>query len=216
MSPFNRKRRNAMLNSHRLRQVSIAAAALMIGAASIASAQKAKTATTAKAKKEPAVAHFKVTAPDLESKGRITATHVFKGMGCTGDNISPALNWTGAPAGTKSFAVTAYDPDAPTGSGWWHWVMYNIPASATGLAAGAGNGRGAPSGSTEGLTDFGSKGYGGPCPPAGDKPHHYHFTVFALKVDKLDVPGNAMPAMVGFNLFANKLATAKLTALYAR
>jgi len=112
-------------------------------------------------------------------------------MGCNGQNISPALNWSNAPAGTKSFAVTAYDPDAPTGSGWWHWVMYNIPADATGLVAGAGNGRNAPRGSQEGRTDFGSKGYGGPCPPAGDKPHHYHFTVFALKVDKLDVPGDA-------------------------
>ena len=204
-----------MLKSHRLRQMSVAVAALIVGTASIGSAQKAKAAN-ASAKVKTAAAHFRVTAPDLESKGRITAAHVYKGMGCNGENISPALNWTGAPAGTKSFAVTAYDPDAPTGSGWWHWVMYNIPASATGLAAGAGNGRNAPSGSTEGLTDFGSKGYGGPCPPAGDKPHHYHFTVFALKVDKLDVPGNAMPAMVGFNLYANKLATARLTGLYAR
>ncbi len=113
-------------------------------------------------------------------------------------------------------APSMYDPDAPTGSGWWHWVMYNIPASTTGLADGAGNGRNAPSGSAQGMTDFGTKGYGGPCPPVGDKPHHYHITVFALKVDKLDVPGNATSAYIGFNLNANKLGTARVTGLYAR
>lgn len=159
---------------------------------------------------------FRVVAPDLASQGRITLTHVFNGMGCSGQNISPALQWYNPPAGTRSFAVTAYDPDAPTGSGWWHWVMYNIPAGTTGLPAGAGNGRNAPRGSAQGQTDFGTKGYGGPCPPAGDRPHHYHFTVFALKVDKLDIPGNATAAYVGFNLNANKLATARVTALYAR
>jgi len=172
----------------------------------------------AKAKTKPAgpKAAFKVSAPDLESKGRITAAHVYNSFGCSGQNISPAINWSNAPAGTKSFAVTAYDPDAPTGSGWWHWVMYNIPASATGIPAGAGNGRNAPSGSQQGNTDFGTKGYGGPCPPVGDKPHHYHFKVFALKTEKLDVPGNATAAMVGYNLNANKLATATITALYGR
>jgi len=186
----------------------------MLAGASIGNAQAVKA--TVKAKAPRAQGHFRVTAPDLEAKGRITAAHVFNGMGCTGQNISPALNWSNAPAGTKSFAVTAYDPDAPTGSGWWHWVMYNIPASVTSLPAGAGNGRDAPRGSQQGRTDFGSKGYGGPCPPAGDKPHHYHFTVFALKVDKIDVPGDATAAYVGFNLNANKLATARVTGLYAR
>jgi Raf kinase inhibitor-like YbhB/YbcL family protein len=137
-------------------------------------------------------------------------------MGCSGQNISPALQWYNPPAGTKSFAVTAYDPDAPTGSGWWHWVMYNIPAGTTGLPAGAGNGKNAPRGSAQGQTDFGTKSYGGPCPPAGDRPHHYQFTVFALKVDRLDIPGNATAAYVGFNLNANKLGTARVNALYAR
>ncbi|HEX2693761.1 MAG TPA: YbhB/YbcL family Raf kinase inhibitor-like protein [Gemmatimonadaceae bacterium] len=159
---------------------------------------------------------FMLRAPDLTSRGRIAISHVFNGMGCTGQNISPTLEWSHAPAGTKSFAVTAYDPDAPTGSGWWHWVMYNIPATTTSLAAGAGNGRNAPRGSTQGTTDFGTRGYGGPCPPPGDSPHHYKFTVFALKVDKLDLPGNATAAYVGFNLNANKLATASVTALYGR
>jgi len=159
---------------------------------------------------------FRVVAPDLASQGRVTLSHVFNGMGCSGQNISPALQWYNPPAGTRSFAVTAYDPDAPTGSGWWHWVMYNIPAGTTGLPAGAGNGRNAPRGSAQGQTDFGTKGYGGPCPPVGDRPHHYQFTVFALKVDRLDLPGNATAAMVGFNLNANKLGTARVNALYAR
>jgi len=200
-----------MFRSHGYRTAVIAVAAMLAGA-SIGNAQAAKA--TVKAKAPRAQGHFRVTAPDLEAKGRITAAHVFNGMGCSGQNISPALNWSNAPAGTKSFAVTAYDPDAPTGSGWWHWVMYNIPASVTSLPAGAGNGRDAPRGSQEGRTDFGSKGYGGPCPPAGDKPHHYHFTVFALKVDKIDVPGDATAAYVGFNLNANKLATVRVSGLY--
>lgn len=202
-----------MLSPYRYRHAIIAVAAMFLGA-SIGGAQAAKA--TGKSKATSAQARFKVSAPDLESKGRITAAHVFNSFGCTGQNISPALNWTSPPAGTKSFAVTMYDPDAPTGSGWWHWVMYNIPATATGLPAGAGNGRNAPRGSQEGRTDFGTKGYGGPCPPAGDKPHRYHLTVFALKVDKIDVPGDATAAMVGFNLNANKLATARVTGLYSR
>jgi Raf kinase inhibitor-like YbhB/YbcL family protein len=204
--------------SCRYRFTAFAVAVLMLGSASIAGAQKGK------AKATQGRGSFKLAAPDLVSKGRITLPHVYNGMGCNGQNISPALEWSNAPAGTKSFAVTVYDPDAPTGSGWWHWVMYNIPASITSLPAGVGSARGlgliggrnAPSGSVQGNTDFGTKGYGGPCPPVGSKPHHYHFTVFALKVDKLDVPGSATAAMVGFNLNANKLATARITGLYAR
>jgi len=124
--------------------------------------------------------------------------------------VSPALKWSGAPAGTKSYAVTVYDPDAPTGSGWWHWVLFNIPANVTSLAEGV-KGVG-----VEGNTDFGAKGYGGPCPPPGDKPHRYVFTVYALKTDKIDVPANATAAMVGFNLHANQLAKTTLTAKYGR
>jgi len=186
-----------------------AVAALLLGAASILEGQAVKAKTKSKA-------HLTLTAPDLVSKGRIALTHVFNGMGCNGQNISPAILWANPPEGTKSFAVTMYDPDAPTGSGWWHWVMYNIPASTTGLAAGTGTGRNAPRGSVQGPTDFGTRGYGGPCPPVGDKPHHYHITVFALKTEKLDVPGNATSAYIGFNLNANKLATARVTGLYGR
>ena len=113
--------------------------------------------------------------------------------------------------------MTVYDPDAPTGSGWWHWVMYDIPANVTSLAEGAGapNGHAAPAGSVQGNTDFGSPGYGGPCPPPG-KPHRYVFTVYALKVPKIDVPANATAAMVGFNLNANVLAKGTLTARFGR
>jgi Raf kinase inhibitor-like YbhB/YbcL family protein len=203
-----------MYESRRYWRATVTTAAMILGVVSIAPAQATK-APKAKAK-AIAAGHFKLTAPDLVSKGRIALPHVFNGMGCNGQNTSPALQWSNPPAGTKSFAVTMYDPDAPTGSGWWHWVMYNIPAATTALPDGAGNGKNAPSGSTQGMTDFGNKGYGGPCPPVGDKPHHYHITVFALKVDKLDVPGNATSAMVGYNLNANKLGTARLTGLYGR
>jgi Raf kinase inhibitor-like YbhB/YbcL family protein len=190
-------------------------AASMILAASIAAAS-AEAQRPKLPNPNPTPGRFRVVAPDLSSQGRITLTHVYNGMGCSGQNISPALQWYNPPAGTRSYAVTAYDPDAPTGSGWWHWVMYNIPVGTTGLPAGAGNGRNAPRGSAQGQTDFGTKGYGGPCPPVGDRPHHYQFTVFALKVDRLDIPGNATAAYVGFNLNANKLGTARVNALYAR
>src|SRR5579862_1258978 len=184
----------------------VAAAFLLSGDAS---AQKSKSEGKTMSK-------FMLTSPDVRDGQTIGAAQVFKGMGCTGQNISPALEWSGVPAGTKSFAVTAYDPDAPTGSGWWHWVAYNIPASATKLAAGAGDPAKnlMPAGAKQGNTDFGQPGYGGPCPPPGDKPHHYHFTVYALDLDKIDVPGNASPAMVGFNLHFHTLAKSEIVALY--
>ena len=147
-----------MSRSGRHGQTIIAVAALLL-ATSIAGAQKADASKgKAKGQVTHAPSHFSVTAPDFVAKGRIALTHVYNAMGCAGQNISPALQWSNPPAGTKSFAVTMYDPDAPTGSGWWHWVMYNIPASTMSLADGAGNGRNAPSGSAQGMTDFGTKG----------------------------------------------------------
>ena len=131
-------------------RATVAAAALILGVVSVAPAQATKGGK-AKPKGASVTGHFKATAPDLASKGRITLPHVFNGMGCSGQNISPALQWSNPPAGTKSFAVTMYDPDAPTGSGWWHWVMYNIPASTTALTDGAGNGKNAPRGSEQAL-----------------------------------------------------------------
>src|SRR3954462_6674644 len=153
-----------------------------------------------------AAGKFTVQSSDLKPGGTLADKHVFNGMGCTGENVSPALAWTNPPAGTKSFVVTAYDPDAPTGSGWWHWVVYNLPATTTELPQGAGSGKGAlPEGAVQGKTDFGTAGYGGACPPAGDKPHKYIFTVYALKTEKIDVPEDASAAMIGYMTNANKL-----------
>ncbi|HYG85197.1 MAG TPA: YbhB/YbcL family Raf kinase inhibitor-like protein [Azospirillum sp.] len=161
---------------------------------------------------------FELASADLKPDAAIPNKHVFNGFGCKGDNLSPALAWKGAPAGTRSYAVTVYDPDAPTGSGWWHWVVFNLPASATGLPAGAGSPATAalPAPAVQSRTDFGAPGYGGPCPPPGDKQHRYVFTVYALKVDSLPLGPDASGAMVGFNLNANTLAKASLTATYGR
>lgn len=161
---------------------------------------------------------FKLESPTIKPNSTLTDAQVFNGFGCTGKNISPALKWSGAPAGTKSYAVTVYDPDAPTGSGWWHWVVYNLPASATELAEGAGatDGKAMVAGAVQGRTDFGAAGFGGACPPPGDKPHRYIFTVFALKTDKLELPADATAALVGYMLNANKLGTASFTAKYGR
>lgn len=161
-----------------------------------------------------------LASPDIKDGGTIANQQVFKGFGCTGDNISPALSWSGAPANTKSFAVSIYDPDAPTGSGWWHWVVYNIPAGTTSLPKDAGDpSKGLmPKGAVQSRTDFGSTGYGGPCPPPGDKPHHYRITVFALDVDQLpNAKGDAVSAaLVGFDINFHTLAKATLTGLYGR
>jgi Raf kinase inhibitor-like YbhB/YbcL family protein len=167
----------------------------------------------------PALAAGKLTltSKDVKPGGTLTDQQVFNGFGCSGANVSPELSWKGAPAGTKSFVLTVYDPDAPTGSGWWHWVVYDIPATATELPQGAGSGKGAlPEGAKQGRTDFGAPGFGGACPPAGDKPHRYVFTLYALKVDKLEVPADASPAMIGFMTKANALGSASFTAKYAR
>jgi Raf kinase inhibitor-like YbhB/YbcL family protein len=159
---------------------------------------------------------FSVTSPDIKPGATIADEQVANVFGCTGKNLSPALSWSGAPKGAKSFAVSIYDPDAPTGSGFWHWVVFNIPADTTSLPKGAGDpkGGGMPAGAIQSRTDFGTPGYGGPCPPKGDKPHHYHITVFAVDVDKLDADANATAAVVGFNLHFHTLGKATLTGLY--
>jgi Raf kinase inhibitor-like YbhB/YbcL family protein len=170
---------------------------------------------------EPALAQGKkmvVGSTDVKAKETIGADFVFNGFGCTGKNKSPALSWSNAPEGTKSFAVTMYDPDAPTGSGWWHWVVFNIPAGTARLAAGAGDPAAnlMPAGAVQSMTDFGKPGYGGPCPPQGAKPHRYVFTVHALKVDKIPLDDKAPGAMAGFFINANSLAKAAFTAMYGR
>ena len=138
------------------------------------------------------------------------------GFGCAGGNTSPHLAWSGASAGTKSFAVTCYDPDAPTGSGFWHWLVVNIPADVTELKLGAGSAGGTlPKGALMTRTDFGKPGYGGPCPPEGDHPHRYLFTVFAVG-DTLDVSADTSAAVVGFNLHFKTLAKAAIMGLFKR
>jgi Raf kinase inhibitor-like YbhB/YbcL family protein len=140
------------------------------------------------------------------------------GFGCAGGNQSPHLKWSGAPAGAKSFAINGLDPDAPTGSGFWHWVVVNIPASVNELALDAGNLKGGklPAGALMTRTDLGATGYIGPCPPEGDHPHRYLFTVFAVGIEKMDVTADTSPAVIGFNLHFNALARAELMGLFKR
>ncbi|HZR47239.1 MAG TPA: kinase inhibitor [Candidatus Manganitrophaceae bacterium] len=160
-------------------------------------------------------AEFRLFSNDIK-EGHIDEPQVLNTFGCKGENISPRLAWEGAPPGTKSFVVTMYDPDAPTGSGWWHWVVVDIPASAKELPRGSGSGKAElPKGALQTRTDFGKPGYGGPCPPPGN-PHHYIFTIHALKVDRLEVDPEASAAMVGFMTNSNSLGKATFTATYKR
>ena len=162
-----------------------------------------------------AMAEFRLESQDIAEGQPLSNKRVFNGFGCVGDNRSPSLSWKGAPEGTKSFVVTAYDPDAPTGSGWWHWVVFNIPTTVSKISENAGSGEGLPNGAIQSRTDFGSPGFGGACPPPGEV-HRYQFTVYALKVEKLDLDQNAGPALVGFMTKANMLGKARLTAVYTR
>src|SRR5271163_2844901 len=157
-----------------------------------------------------------LTSPDIKPGGKIADEQVFNAFGCTGGNTSPALSWSGAPQGTKSFALSVYDPDAPTGSGFWHWVVFNIPPDVTSLPKGAGDPKSAaaPKGAVQSRTDFGVPGYGGPCPPKGDAPHHYQFTIFAVDAPKLDGDENNSAALVGFMLHFHTLAKATLTGVW--
>lgn len=157
---------------------------------------------------------FVLSSPDIKN-GTIAAAQVYNSFGCSGGNVSPQLVWMGAPEGTKSFVLTVFDPDAPTGSGFWHWVVANIPVGTPGLANGASRTKKMPAGSIETRTDFGAPGYGGPCPPPG-APHRYVFTLYALKVDKIDVTADSSGALVGFNTLANSIAKATFTAKYGR
>ncbi|MBN9461512.1 MAG: YbhB/YbcL family Raf kinase inhibitor-like protein [Burkholderiales bacterium] len=162
---------------------------------------------------------FQLSSPDIAPNATIADKQVYKGFGCEGGNVSPALSWKAPPKGTRSFALMVHDPDAPTGgAGWWHWVVYNLPADALSLPEGAGSADGGklPAGAAQAKTDFGTPGWGGPCPPVGDKPHHYVFTVYALKVEKIDVPEGATASLVGFMVNANAIGKATLTGRYGR
>nr|WP_245609177.1 YbhB/YbcL family Raf kinase inhibitor-like protein [Sulfurovum lithotrophicum] len=157
--------------------------------------------------------NFTLTSSDLG--GQLTKKQEFNGFGCNGKNVSPELSWSGVPKGTKSFAITVYDPDAPTGSGWWHWIAVNIPANATSIPAGA-SGKSMPKGTLETVNDFGSMGFGGACPPKGDKPHRYIFTVYALDVDKLPVKASTKPPVVGYQINAHAISKASIVSYYGR
>ena len=159
---------------------------------------------------------FTLKSDDLE--GQLKTSQVFSGYGCSGKNISPSLKWVNAPGNTKSFAVTVYDPDAPTGSEFWHWVIFDIPAGVNELKADAGRIENnlAPAGSIQSATDFGKPGFGGACPPQGDKAHRYIFTVYALSTKKLNLDEKTSPAMVGFFLNSNTISKASLMAYYQR
>ena len=161
---------------------------------------------------------FTLSSPTIKANSTLTDAHVFNGFGCTGKNISPALTWKNAPKTAKSYAITVYDPDAPTGSGWWHWLAYNIPTQTTSLEAGAGvvDSKLLPAGTVQGRTDFGNNAFGGACPPVGDKPHRYIFTIHALNTDKIELPTDASAAMIGYMLTAHRIAKASFTAKYGR
>ena len=150
--------------------------------------------------------------------GQATKTEEFNGFGCTGKNQSPQLSWKNAPKETKSFAITVYDPDAPTGSGWWHWVVFDIPSDINELVTGAGDIKQnlMPNGAIQSITNYGIAGYGGPCPPENHGLHQYIVTVYALKTDKLSLDVSTNPAVVGYYLWNNTIAKASLVFYYQR
>lgn len=158
---------------------------------------------------------FSLSSTDIAEGEQLSQEHVFAGFGCKGGNKSPQLSWTGTPEGTKSFVITAYDPDAPTGSGWWHWVAFNIPVDKSSLDTNASHSGDMPKGSIQSRTDFGTYQFGGACPPPGQV-HRYEFTVYALDVEKLDLDKSASPALVGFMTKAHAIDSAKITAVYTQ
>lgn len=166
----------------------------------------------------PQVPSFRLTSTDVVDGERLASPQVSGVMGAGGEDVSPQLSWQGFPEQTKSFAITCYDPDAPTGSGFWHWAVADVPVSVTELPSGAGavGGQSLPSGAIALRNDAGMAGYVGAAPPEGHGPHRYAFAVHAVDVEKLGIDGDATPAVLGFNLFSHTLARGLIVAIYER
>ena len=154
---------------------------------------------------------FTLTSTELKNNGELPLAQVFKGYGCSGGNVSPQLAWKNAPSNTKSYAIICHDPDAPRENGWYHWLVVNVPLSVTSIKQGE-----KIKDSKETVTDFGSVGYGGACPPVGHGKHRYNFTVYALNVDKLDVSENTKPKEVENLVLKHAIAKSTITGLFER
>ncbi|MFT2089961.1 YbhB/YbcL family Raf kinase inhibitor-like protein [Paraglaciecola sp. 2405UD69-4] len=161
---------------------------------------------------------FTLMSNDIAQGEFMDKAQEYNGFGCSGDDLSPHLKWVNAPEDTKSFAITAYDPDAPTGSGWWHWQLVNIPKDTSELITGAASLKESaiPKGSMHVSNDYGAPSFGGACPPVGHGVHHYRFTVHALSVEKLALPEDASGALAGYMINANTIETSSIEALYKR
>lgn len=198
--------------------IALAALALAFGNSRALSATPQSRPTLAPPRVAPSLPKLTVTSSSFKNGGTIPKNQALNGCGGSDGphGKSTDLRWSAGPAGTKSYVVTEFDTDAPTGSGFWHWIAFNIPASVTHLALDA-SGSGMPSGTVQGRNDYGFIGYGGPCPPPGDPPHHYYFTISALKVAK--VPGatsGASGALVTFSMDAGVIAQGQLVGRYGQ
>ena len=188
--------------------IAMAAAAPLIASASGGADQFAYTPVRSGI---PAgTSRFDLTSPDLQNNHAFSQAEIANVFGCNGGNQAPRLQWRGAPAGTKSFVVTMFDPDAPTGSGFWHWLTWDIPASATSL------GSTLPAGSVAGTNDAGLIGYLGPCPPPGDRTHRYQLTVFALDVPTLNLASSTRAAVVAFSMRLHILGFGRLIGTFSQ
>ncbi len=164
----------------------------------------------------PNLPTFELTSDDILDGQPLNTAQVSGMMGAGGSDTSPQLSWRGFPPETKSFAVTIYDPDAPTLSGFWHWAVADIPVTTTSLPAGAGDDRGKalPEGAMQLANDAGMRRYVGAAPPSGHGPHRYFVAVTALDVERLDLPEGSSPAYLGFNLFSHGIARAVIVGTF--